>query len=313
MTRQRFAIVLALLFAAAGGALALNRRKNPAVTDAGAPVLVVEPGAPKEEPPREGAKERAMALVVASLSPEERARAIEIMSYASARLEARASSIVDDFGDDIDPMVELQKALAPYVPSITAARAFERGRFAGSDFTVTPALSCAAPPVPSASCVAAWKSSVRGAEEPAVAERARFAAWPIAYATVADLGTVAARDRAARSLRAGTVTPNAMHSLVLTAEDLELTPLPGHEELEAAAKRLGIAMDANDLRESTQLEGFAHPAPAGRVARWLTLSKTELLVVPRLSTVARAGELRASITRAAGDSRVVAFRGLAVR
>jgi len=300
-------LALAVVGLAAAGVIVIVLQRLASVDPPGPSLLVhpePEPAREYDEPSAE-AKARVMSLVVASLSPEERARTVEIMSYAAARLEARASSLVVDLGDDIDPMAELQMALGPYLPSITAARTLDRGVFKGAGFVATPAASCPPKLLPSGdTCLPTWRPPAPIAEDHAFAERVRFAAWPIAYATIADLGTRAMRDTVARSLRGATSTSTALHALVLTVNDLELTTLPEQPALVAAARRLGRAMEANDLHESSQLDGLARAAPPGRVAPWLTLSPSELLVVPRLSTVARAGELRERIRQAAGGASV---------
>jgi hypothetical protein len=75
---------------------------------------------------------------------------------------------------------------------------------------------------------------------------------------------VAARDAVARSLRAAaTPSPTALHVLVLTVQDLELAAVPEQPALVAAARRLGRAMTANDLHESSHLDGLARARASG--------------------------------------------------
>jgi hypothetical protein len=268
------------------------------------PVLVVRAvAAPAAAaPPSEDDEDVAMALAVASIDPAERARILEEMRYTTARLEARLSSLVPDFGDDdVDPIDEFRRAMAAHVPSFTAARTFERSAWTTSDLTVRLARSCAeARPEGDEVCAPLWTDH---AERGPVA-RARFLAWAASRAAVVDLATPAAAETSARALRVRVSAPSSPIALVLTGDDLALRPVAERADLEDAARRLGRAMAANHIEDNHRLDAFARSAPKGRAAPWLSLTPSQLVIVPRLSALARLGEVASEIEAAANGAPV---------
>ncbi len=265
------------------------------------PVLVVRTVAAGERAPAAGDDDLAMSLALASIAPRERRRILDDMGYAASWLEARLSPLVDDFGDDgVDPVDELRRALAPEVPQFTAARAFEAGRWAIGTTETRVAASCAEAR-DDERCVPIWSAEM--AQDPSV-RRAGLAAWAVTRAAVVDLGTPEAADSCAAALRERASARGAATALVVTEADLALDPVPERPVLKDAAVRLGRAMAANEIDDTQHLDAFAHAKPTGRAAPWLRLGRTEILVVPRLSAIARADDLAVEIERAAGASKV---------
>ena len=251
--------------------------------------------------PDSSAEDRAMALVVASTSSASREKILDVMRYATARLEARLSPLATDLGeDDADPMQEFRHSMAPFMPSFTAARELERGTWRSADLAVRVAPACAEANVaPDEVCFSLWDTTDG---PPDVGSKARFLAWAASRTAVVDLGT---RERAmacAFALRERVGDERSTVALVLTRDDLLLRPLPHRQELKEAARNLGRAMAANDVEDTQHLEAFARAAPEGRVAAWLDVPAGGLVVVPRLSAIADAAGLAREIEAAARES-----------
>jgi hypothetical protein len=239
-----------------------------------------------------------MSLALASIDPAERRRILDDMSYTAARLEARLSPLVVDLGDeDVDPVDEFRHAMESHMPSFTAARSFERGAWSIPGTETRVAASCAEVRE-GETCVPLWSSA------PRPLDRARFASWAISNAAVVDLGTPAAVEAAARALRPRTSARDSVVSLVITEADLALEEVPERPALKDAAHRLGRAMAANEIEDDQHLEAFARAKPVGRASPWLRLSKTELVVVPRLSALTHLHELVLEVEAAAPTAHI---------
>ena len=146
-------------------------------------------------------------------------------------------------------------------------------------------------------CLSLWDTS-DGA--PDLGRRARFLAWAASRAAVFDVGTRERAEGCARALRERMSEDSSPIALVLTADDLALHPVPEWAALQDAAHRLGRAMAASHVEEATKLEAFARTAPQGRVAPWLALSPSTVLVVPRLSALAMTEALTQEIESVTG-------------
>ena len=282
MTR-RARVVCFAIFVAAAILVVLRRHRGGPTTG---PVLVVravsgDAGAP---PPRADSEERAMALAGASMSPAERRRVLELVEYATTRLEAKLSPLDTDF-DDGDPLAQLSAALAPFMPSFTASRELERGAWQSDDLAVRVAASCKAASLAQGErCVALWPTDAAPRDDGA---RARFLAWAVSHAKVVDLGTRERAERCARVLRDRAPLESLPIALVLLDDDLSLHPTAERAALQVAARRLGEAMAASGVHDTRGLAGFTRAPRDERVAPWLVLSRTEVLVIPRLSALSR--------------------------
>lgn len=233
-----------------------------------------------------------MALAVGALSPADRRRLLELVEYTTARLEAKLSPLATDF-DEGDPVAQLRASLAPYIPCFTAARELERGSWQSADLAVRVASSCAeAKPGADERCIPLWDTtgSPRDADP-----RARFLAWSASHAVVLDLVTRERAEAHARALRTRATNPTSTIALVLLDDELALQPTPDRAELQAAAHRLGRAMATTGQRDTKDLEAFARAAGGGRVAPWLTVSRSQIVIVPRLSALGRTDELRREV------------------
>lgn len=247
--------------------------------------------------------ERAMALAIASIPPAERRRILDLMAYATARLEARLLPLAADLDDDdVDPVEQLHDAMRPYLPALTAARAFDEPA-SGGGLAVRVAASCEAAAVAvDETCVPLWDASDGPTE---LAGRARFLAWAAAHAAVVETESRAAALELASGLRARAMRDESPIALVFLDDDLALRPVAERDELKEAARRLGTAMAANEIHDAEkQLDALARPPPSGRVAPWLQPSPTTVVVVPRLSALARTSALVAEIETLAGRARL---------
>lgn len=112
-------------------------------------------------------------------------------------------------------------------------------------------------------------------------------AWAASHAAFVELGTAERASRCAHALRAHATEPTSAIALVLLDDDFTLVPGPEGVELRAAANRLGQAMAASGIHDTKDLEAFARTPAPERVAPWLVISKSQVVVIPRLSALAQ--------------------------
>ena len=273
-----------------------------------APVLIVRTipaagGAKAPANPRPD-DDTATALLLASLSPETRAHLVEQMAYTAARLEGRLSPVVEDLGDDaVEPIAEFRHDIAGIVPSLNAAQSLSLREWRMPGLAARVAASCAEGTVaPDEICSPLWRDGARDGELPKVVARARLLTWAVSQSVVVDLESVEVTEHMAGALRAKIGT-SSLIALVLSTDDLALRPTPDREEIRASAVRLGRAMAASHIEEEHHLEGIGRTAPRGRALAWLSLTPSQLFVVPRLSAFGRPRENEAEIESAAGATR----------
>jgi len=269
-------------------------------------LLVVEQGPSGDKgTARQGRRDdddRAMALAIASLSPSERTRIVNELRYVTARLEARLSPLAIDL-DDGDPVDSLRRSMSAYAPSYAAAFSFDRDTWTLADLTVRVVASCDRAHLDDgASCISLWG---KHDTKQNVAERARFAAWPVAHAAVVELNSSSSTEQAAGRLRERTSLQQSTIALVLMDRDLALEPVAERPELEAAAKRLGAVIAANHIDQPEHFESLGHTQPSARpserVAPWLRVSPNAIVVVPRLSALAKLDSFGIEIEQAIRD------------
>jgi hypothetical protein len=284
---KRAALAGALVVLAIVGVVIARRRPPPAPRLAPAIAYRDAPATIRFD---DAIEDRALALAVASLSPEERRRLLDAMEYAATRIEGRLLPGADDLGEG-DPVAELQKSTQKYQPALAAARSLARGKASARDLSARIVPSCDDRSIADdEKCVALWGEDRDGS-------RARFLLWAAANAAVFETET--ARE-CASALRTRAFDDGSPVALVLGADDLALAPIPERDALKGAAHRLGRALTVTNRKEDgRQLEslGRAPPAP-GRALPWLDVTPKTVVVVPRLSALTRLGELDAAIARA---------------
>jgi hypothetical protein len=302
-----FIVAIALWSSISGEALARPSAPVRLVCAEG-PVLVVRNvvGSPARVTATPAEDDRAVALALGSLAERDRRKIADEIANASARVEARLSPFGADLGDG-DPIEELYRGLAPYTPALAAARALAGGVWRISEREVRVAASCeSARPAQDETCVPLWGQTDAPRD---VVGRARFAGWAAAHAAVVDMGDVAARDRCVAALRARVANADSPAALVLTADDLVLHPNAQTRSLVDATRAMR-AVGAGDheidgVAEEVSRRGTTNGMTsdtAERVAPWLSLSASSLVVVPRLSALTRLPRVDAEIANAAGGS-----------
>lgn len=292
---SRIAVIAALSIACAtAGIYAARTTKSPAMPPYA--VLLFRYDAPEATKTTRAGEDRALSLALASMSPAERARVLDLVSNTTARLETKLSPLGTDLGDDdADPVVELQRDTERYVPLVTAARELDRGRWSSKDVRVRVAGACSEA-ANGETCASLWDG--RGRTE--LERRARFFAWSVTAAAIIAFDTDDAFSAGAQQLRERTTMPSSPIALVLTRNDLAFEAVPERDQLRDAARRLGRAMAANKRKDESHLESLGRVAPAGRSAPWLALGPRTLLIVPRLSKAMSPKELADEIAATAG-------------
>ncbi len=286
MSRVRAAALGGAIVAAASfGALGLRSRTAAAPQG---PVLVVRARVDGARPPlRADADERAMTLAAAAMAPSDHQHVLELIDFATARLEAQLSPLGTDF-DEGDPVEQLRKSLQPYLALFTAARELDRAAWASDDLEVRIATSCAAADLAKGETCAPLRDPPAAPPATSEVKRARFLAWATASARILDLGTKARAEQCARTLRVRSTEALSPIALVLLADDLALRPAGTPSDLQAAAARLGRAIVLSGRQPPKDLEAFARVPRQEPVAPWLGIKEGQVLVIPRLSSLGRA-------------------------
>jgi len=285
VTRNRAAALGGAIIAAALlGALGLRSRK---VAAPESPVLVVRARAGGARASlRPDADERAMTLAAAAMAPADRQHVLELIDFATARLEAQLSPFGTDF-DEGDPVEQLRKSLQPYLALFTAARELDRTAWTSDDLAVRIAMSCADAHVAADETCAPLRDPPGAPPPSPEVKRARFLAWAMASAKILELGTRARAEHCAPALRARSTEALSPIALVLLPDDLALRPAGEPSDLQAAAGRLGRAIVVSGRQPPKDLEAFARVPREEQVAPWLGIKEGQVLVIPRLSALGR--------------------------
>jgi hypothetical protein len=230
--------------------------------------------------------DRAAAILMAAMPPTELTALVSALDELSRRLAIRANPLVEDLEDD-SPEAPLGAWLRQHYAALAAASALAQPTWEAGDrdIAVSVARSCAAAPEPVTShpvrarCVPLW-----GIGDPAE-ERARFVAWPVARAIV--LRAPASDDAAlgAEELRASN-TQGSRVALILLERDAARGDRTEESLVRAAARAVAPHLRGDVGRDAAALLAFARDRPGGRLFADLDLSPRDVLVVPRLSSLA---------------------------
>jgi len=228
--------------------------------------------------PDSGVPRPSVQLVLGSIS---RARC-EALSDALARfaeqLEMARDPLVEDLSDD-DARVPLDRAVAANLSTMTAAAALVPGEWSSADHDMTVRLTGHCP-----SPVHCYPLRVDGPISP-TERRARFLAWPLAFAMLLAAPTDDAQDKAAEALREAPIESTRI-ALVLRETDLHKVRFT--RQMENVVRSAGQVVALLPRTESPQLRLLADlskekasedPVP------WLSLPRGSILVVPRLSAL----------------------------
>lgn len=222
--------------------------------------------APKSAPSR-----AALALLLNSLSEERRAEWANALADLSARIKRRRNPFFVDL--DQPSTQEIDRMLAAMAPSLTAASALAAGawRSADGDLEVRLVERCTS----SDRCTPVFGTDARQEG------RARFLAWPLAYAVMVRTSSPTESERLALHARLHVSDPVA---LVLTAADTRrLRESPSLQALQKHSRYLAANLPRGRLAalmaDLARLDHGACPS--------LHLPDDAVLVVPRLGALAQ--------------------------
>jgi hypothetical protein len=251
-----------------------------------APVLVIRSGL-AQRGRAQSSDDRAAAILMAAMPPTELAALAGALDELWRRLAIRANPFVEDLEDD-SPEAPLRAWLRQHFAALAAASALAQPTWetGDRDIAVSVARSCAATPEPVTShpvrtrCVPLWGIIGDPAEE-----RARFLAWPVARAIV--LRAPAPEDAAlgAEELRASS-TQGSRVALILLERDAARGDRTEESRVRSAARAVTPLLRGDVGRDAAAILAFARDRPGGRLFADLDLSPHDVLVVPRLSSLA---------------------------
>jgi hypothetical protein len=255
---------------------------------AAAPSLMLEvrvdagPGEPARPGPGDG-----RALALNAMTDAQRARAAGVLDRLADRMERERNPLVEDLDDDgDDAWADAERLVSERLPALTAASALSAARWTSADgrLVVRATTACA----PDARCVPlACAKPGECPPDDALAARARFLAWPVAYGLVLRPPAACASD-VVEALRAP--VEGSRIALVVRDQDLHgvrfSDALPALVESAARIGRLAPrdAPAAQVLRRVTEVD-----AAALDDLGWLALPDGAVLVVPRLGALATIG------------------------
>ncbi len=249
------------------------------------PKLSVFEVAPGEPAPAGALAPEAFSVALGALSPEPRARLLEALTQATDAEVKRAHPLVVDLVEDGTPeRARLRELLRADVPAVTAANNLLGAPWHAPGLQVELGTECA----PHAARCFEVPSPAR---EDTLERRGAFAAWALAHAALVRSPT---KDALVEALRAEQQQPGSALALVLSARSGSVAA--GQRDAFERQARRGIPLLPEDAPERRWLEALAH-APAG----WslpVPLEADEVLVIPRLASLARLHEFAAEIERA---------------
>jgi hypothetical protein len=256
------------------------------------PSAVLLIGAPSPGRDVASDEDRAAAVLMAAMTAEQLGSLAGALRELEQRLSVRSNPLVEDLEDD-SPDSVIRAWLAAHMPSWTAAWALSRsswnlgadglsvrvardcgpGLGSGHEATVTVEMSRAA-------CFPLW-----GKGGP-LAERGRFAAWALARAIVLRAPTPADAAHGAEELRAKGAGISRV-ALVLREEDALRTDRNEERAVRSAALSIASWLTNGVDPEPSAVVALSHERPPGRLFPDLGLSPCDVLVVPRLSSLAQ--------------------------
>ena len=220
----------------------------------------------------------AVTLAALAMAPEERQSFDAALIDLGERLELRANPLADDLADGA-PDAQLRRLLPSALPKLTAAEALLASAWRGSagGFVVRAVEKCPA----AAACV---DPRARGGD--AETRRARFLAWPVSSAALLEFADAAVAEQAATRLRTQAAAPDSRIALVLGGAPPVAADLPA---LRAHAARVArrLHQAGGDARLIDRLLDARVPS----LPSWLAPAPGQLLIVPRLGSIARLPEL----------------------
>jgi hypothetical protein len=210
-------------------------------------------------------------------------------------MEARHHPLVVDLTDEASP--PLERVRGWFLPIWNAASALEAGRWRlpGRELEVATVVEGA-----SSGGVRAFRAWDDASDRDSLIDAARFAAWPITHARLVDARTPGQLASVTSALRKRLCDSDSCVALFVDRASLDRAEPSGAFEavrkLAERAVRLARAAAPEidpDLR--SLLEHLPPAEPPTTLKSWLDLGVSELLVVPRLGSLARRSEFEAEL------------------
>jgi hypothetical protein len=247
--------------------------------DAGRVSLMLEVTFAAARPPAHETESAAgLALALNAMTDERRREIAHALTALADQVERRQNPFVEDLGDD-DASPEAQRLLREELPAMTAAAALGPGQWAAADGTMVVRATGAC--APGTRCIPLVDVGADDADR--VAARARFLAWPLAYA----IG-LRPRPEATRRVIDALRAPTRGSRIALVVGDEDRSGLRSSDalpELVSSARRLAAAHSEDPL--VALMRHLSSPDLAKSDLRWLELlPRGVVLVVPRLGALA---------------------------
>jgi hypothetical protein len=242
-------------------------------------------------------EERAAAIARAAMPEASLQRLADALDGLNVRLEARRNPFGEDL-EDGDPFDDLYVLLRSVSSALGAASSLSSQRIASSDRHTVVAIAprCGGT---GTECFPAWAPASSRPTD--TQRRARFFAWSVSLSATLSFADAAARESAVHALRVASADKGqeATIALALTGEDLAGASNARGATIRERARRT-IRLVGGESKAPKLLRVLAaEPAP-GQLVPWLSLDAREVLVVPRLGTLANPTDFEAEITRTVG-------------
>jgi hypothetical protein len=290
------AVALTVLALGAAGGAVLGIRAHDAEQANGGPVLLIAQGEGHEGAndvltahgvPRDHLEEdaRAASLALATMDDPELEQVEGALLELNARLDVRSNPLSEDLDED-EPQTPLLRVLRRMVVRVTAASAITSHRWMAPERTlvVAPADACG-PSRQGLRCVPAWHA---GRDE--VERRARYFAWPLTDATLLTVRDADDARRAKDALRARANVDVGRIALALGPAELEgRAASPRVTRIREAARRATARARGELGGPSGKVLAALARESHGPVITGVHLAPNEILVVPRLGTLADIG------------------------
>ncbi|HLK38179.1 MAG TPA: hypothetical protein VKU41_15560 [Polyangiaceae bacterium] len=263
------------------------------------PVLRVRLGPGQAGPAQD--EDRATTLLLAGMTRPQLVALAAGLEDLADRLAVRRNPFVEDLADE--PLDRVVRGWSrDHLPALTAARALVQPAWVTGDRTLSATIAdrCDGPD-------STGREPSRGGESRCIAlrgtgdsvdERARFAAWPVTRAFV--LRAPAADDAvgATEALREAAAGSSRI-ALVLVDADARRADRAEEVRVRTAARNVCAGLGRPADRGSGSLCALGHERPAGRLFANLDLTARDVLVLPKLSSLAEQAAFEDEVDRVA--------------
>jgi hypothetical protein len=235
-------------------------------------------------------EERAASIALASMPEASLQRLANALDDLDVRLEARRNPFGEDL-EDGDPFDDVYVLLRSVSSALGAASSLSSQRIASSDRHTVVAIAphCGGN---GTECFPAWAPPT--AHPTDTQRRARFFAWSVSLSATLRVDDTAAVN----AMRAASSAPESTIALVLTGEDLAGASNARGAAIREKARRT-LKLVGGESNAPKLLRVLAAEPKPGPLVPWLAIDPHEVLVVPRLGTLANPADFEAEVTRLA--------------